>query len=184
MHRPTSLGYWCVPGIAESVKETEHPCHLFDLCHSHLFCFKRVLRGLIWWPLFNAWFKIVSNSLRSFTEGEDEEMEDHDGAKDHTAENRQEFFRVMARRRMKQKQFLEEIVVGQEVSPRCQRWGGVDFQCGLWFHLISKHWLPAVAGLAAQEFMSPELDLFVSKDGTLDGRREQDHNYVILYRCI
>jgi len=48
----------------------------------------------------------------SFTEGEDEEMEDHDGAKDHTAENRQEFFR-----------------------------------------------------LAAQEFMSPELDLFVSKDG-------------------
>lgn len=116
-----------MPGIAESVKETEHPCHLFDLCHSHLFCFKRVLRGLIWWPLFNAWFKIVSNSLRSFTEGEDEEMEDHDGAKDHTAENRQEFFRVMARRRMKQKQFLEEIVVGQEVSPRCQRWGGLTF---------------------------------------------------------
>ena len=55
-------------------------------------------------------------SLRSFTEGEDEEMEDHDGAKDHTAENRQEFFRVMARGRQKQKQFLEGMVVGQEVS--------------------------------------------------------------------
>jgi len=55
-------------------------------------------------------------SLRSFTEGEDEEMEDHDGAKDHTAENRQEFFRVMARRRQKQKQFLEGRVVGREVS--------------------------------------------------------------------
>ena len=47
--------------------------------------------------------KSCKKSLRSFTEGEDEEMEDHDGAKDHTAEDRQEFFRVMARREKNKK---------------------------------------------------------------------------------
>ena len=53
---------------------------------------------------------------------------------------------------------------------------------------ISLHLPAAVAGLAAQEFMSPELDLFVSKDGTLDGRMEQDPNMcednITLYHTI
>ena len=72
--------------------------------------------------------KSCKKSLRSFTEGEDEEMEDHDGAKDHTAEDRQEFFRVMARRE-KTQNILEDNVVGQEVLS-AEIWG-VEFPCGL-----------------------------------------------------
>lgn len=47
-------------GIAEKQVERKRSTHVTFVT----LCFKKVLRGLIWWPLFNVWFKIFEELYR------------------------------------------------------------------------------------------------------------------------